>query len=235
MVTDKVIHEINNPIAIIKNYLESLSLKLPDRHPAQEELSVVREEMTRVSMLLDGLSSFSNPKISGFELVDINRLCSRMLEIMKKSILLPRQVRAELDPDPDLPEVMTDPNGMKQVLINLVKNAAEAMTDGGRVRIRTRFLAESAKILVGEKKQLPGAIEIRITDNGPGISPDILEKLFEPYNSSKAGDGNRNAGLGLSIVHAIVRELNGRISCQSRPGKGTCFTVHLPVDGKGGY
>lgn len=228
-VTDKVIHEINNPMAIIKNYLESLSLKLPEAHPAQEELSVVREEMSRVSLLLDGLSSFSKPKISGFDLVDVNRLCARMAEILKKSMLLPRQITATLVTDPDLPEILTDPNGMKQVLINLIKNCAEAMGQGGKIEIRTRFVAESAKVLIGEKKRLPGHIEIRITDNGPGIPQDIMERLFEPYNSSKTG--NRNAGLGLAIVHSIIKELNGRIRCDSQIGKGTRFSILLPVDG----
>ena len=83
--TDKVIHEINNPISIIKNYLETLSLKLPDKHPAQEELAVVGEEILRVSALIEGLSSFSKPKIGGFEFIDINRLCTRILEVLKKN------------------------------------------------------------------------------------------------------------------------------------------------------
>ncbi len=228
--TDKVIHEINNPIAIIRNYLESLSLKLPGKHPAQEELSVVKEEMGRVSLLLDGLSSFSSPRISGFEMVDVNQLCARMMEIVKKSMLLPRQIDTVMHLDPHLPRIKTDPNGIKQVLINLIKNGAEAMEKGGKITIHTRFRQESAKILIGEKKQLPGHIEITISDNGPGIDPKIMEKLFEPYNTSKKG--KKNAGLGLAIVHGIVRQLNGRIICDSQLKKGTRFTIFLPVSGE---
>ena len=228
--TDKVIHEINNPISIVKNYLETLSLKLPDKHPAQEELSVVGEEILRVSTLIEGLSSFSKPKIGGFEFIDINRLCTRILEVLKKSILLPRQIQADLQIDPAIPEIKTDGNGLKQVLINLVKNAAEAMESGGKIHIQTRFLQGSAKILIDEKKQLPGSIEIRIKDNGPGIASGIKERLFEPYNSSKNG---KNSGLGLAIVHSIVKELGGRITCDSKQGIGTCFCVYLPVAAKG--
>ncbi len=224
--TDKVIHEINNPIAIIRSYLETLSLKLPDKHPAQGELSVVGEEIIRVSALLEGLSSFSKPKIGGFEFIDVNRLCTGILDLLKKSILLPRQIHAGIRIDPAIPNIKTDRNGLKQVIINLVKNAAEAMENGGKIELQTRFLPGSAKILIDEKKQLPGSIEIRIQDNGPGINSDIMEKLFEPYNSSKNG---KNSGLGLAIVHSIVKELKGRVLCDSKQGRGTCFSVYLPI------
>ncbi|RLB93508.1 MAG: sensor protein [Deltaproteobacteria bacterium] len=224
--TDKVVHEINNPIAIIKNYLESLSLKLPDKHPAQDELSVVGEEISRVSVLLEGLSSFSKPKIGGFEVININQLCAGIIEVLKKSILLPRQIQASIRMDSDIPSIKTDRNGLKQVIINLVKNSAEAMKNGGKIELQTRLLPGSAKILIDEKKKISGSIEIRIQDNGPGIAPQIMEKLFEPYNSSKKG---KNAGLGLAIVHSIVKELNGRITCDSDSGRGTCFSVCLPI------
>jgi len=224
--TDKVIHEINNPIAIIKSYLETLSLRLPDKHPAQEELSVVGEEISRVANLLEGLSSFSKPKIGGFEMIDINQLCTGILEVLKKSILLPRQIQVAIHVDPGIPNIKTDGNGLKQVIINLIKNAAEAMEKGGKIDIQTRLLPGSDKILIDERKRVPGSIEIRIQDNGPGIKPGIMEKLFEPYNSSKNG---KNSGLGLAIVHSIVKELKGTVSCDSRPGRGTCFSVFLPV------
>lgn len=225
--TDKVIHEINNPISIIKNYIETLGLKLPDKHPAQDELLVIGEEMNRVASLLDKLRSFSRPKIDGFEPVDINQLCQGILEILKKSILLPRKIEASISIDPEIPKIKTDPNGLKQVFINLVKNAAEAMDKGGKIAITTRFLSESAKIMIDEKKRIPGSIEIVISDNGPGIEEKIKETLFEPYTTTKTGAAN--SGLGLSIVHSIVKELNGNIACKTKQGKGTSFIITLPV------
>jgi signal transduction histidine kinase len=186
----------------------------------------VGEEISRVSVLLEGLSSFSKPKIGGFELVNINQLCAGIVEVLKKSILLPRQIQATFLMDSAIPEIKTDRNGLKQVILNLVKNSAEAMEKGGKIELRTRFLPGSAKILLDENKQLAGSIEICIQDNGPGIAPEIMEKLFEPYNSSKNG---KNAGLGLAIVHSIVKELSGRITCDSHHDKGTCFSVFLPV------
>lgn len=225
--TDKVIHEVNNPLAIIKNYIETLRLKLPDRHPAQDEIVVIGEEMNRVSELLDRLKSFSSPRIGGFESMDINQLCQSILEILKKSILLPRQIEIITSMDPETPHIKTDRNGIKQILINLVKNAAEAMEAGGKIWVSTKFLPESAKIMIDEKKRIPGNVEIIVADNGPGIDESIRKTLFDPYVTTKK-EGS-NSGLGLSIVHSIVRDLNGIIRCESKPGKGTRFIVTLPV------
>lgn len=228
--TDKVIHEVNNPISIIKNYIETLSLKLPDKHPAQSELSIISEEMTRVSGLLDKLRSFSRPKIDGFEPVDINELCRTIMEILKKSILLPRQIEGSISIDPEIPRIKSDKNGLKQVFINLIKNAAEAMPEGGKINVATRFLPESSKIMIDEKKRIPGNIEIVFSDNGPGIDETVKETLFEPYSTTK--QGSAASGLGLSIVHSIIKELNGTIACESERGKGTRFVITLPVSSK---
>ncbi len=227
LMTDKVIHEINNPISIIRNYIETLGLKLPDKHPAQSELTLIGEEMIRVSALLDKLRGFSTPRIGGFEPVDVNRICTSLLEVLRKSILIPRRIETEADIDPDLPSIKTDPDGLKQVLINLVKNAAEAMPDGGKITVSTRFRPESAKIMIDEKKRIPGHIEIMVTDNGPGIDDDLKETLFDPYVTTKTDASH--SGLGLSIVHSIIKELNGRIQCLSEKGRGTRFTITLPV------
>ena len=225
--TDKVVHEINNPVTIIKNYLETLKLKLPEKHPAQEELTVIQEEMSRVSSLVEGLTSFSKPGVGGLESIDLNQICGRVLAVLKKSILLPRQIRLQTDLDDAIPKATLDSNGLKQVIINLVKNAVEALKRGNEIRFTTRLVPGSTKVLIDEKKKLLGLATITIQDNGPGIPAHIRERLFEPYNSSKNRSGN--SGLGLSIVHSIVREMQGRITCDSCPGKGTRFTILIPL------
>jgi len=225
--TDKLIHEINNPIGILINYIGILGLKLPDKHPAQDELLIISEEMNRVAGLLENLRSFSGPKIGEFKSVNINKICQKMFEFLKKSVLLPRHIEASINLDPEIPKVKTDQNGLKQIFINLIKNAAEAMDKGGEIIVTTRFLSESTKILIDEKKQIPGSIEIVISDNGPGIDEKIKETLFEPYTTTKIGTSN--SGLGLSIVYSIVKELNGNVICNTKKGKGTCFTITLPV------
>ncbi|MCG8614647.1 MAG: HDOD domain-containing protein [Desulfobacterales bacterium] len=225
--TDRVVHEINNPVAIAKNYLDALKIKLPANHPAQEELSVVGEEMVRVSSILTGLSSFSSPRLGGIEPIDLNTTCARVLRVLNKSLLLPRRITVETDFDPGLPAARMDENGLKQILINLVKNAAEAMDSGGELYLATRQVPGSARVVLDEKKKLPGIVEIIVRDNGPGIPERIKAHLFEPYNSTKPG--RENSGLGLSIVHSVVREMNGRITCHSQGGAGTSFSVYLPL------
>lgn len=227
MLTARVIHEVNNPIAIVKNYIQTLELKLPDKHPAQEELSVINEEMSRIASLLIHLKNFSQPAVESFDYIDLNLVCRNMLDILQKSILLPNQIEADIRLDENMPRVKTDQNAVKQIIINLVKNAAEALKKGGKISLETRLLKDSAKIMIDEKRKIPGMAEIIVSDNGPGIDEAVREKIFEPYVSTK--DRDTNSGLGLSIVYALVKELNGDIICVSEKKTGTQFIITLPV------
>ena len=226
MLTDKVVHEINNPVTIIRTYLETL--KLPEKHPARNEIMVVKEEMNRVSALLDGLTSFSSPRIGeALENVDLNDMCRRILGVLKKSILMQRQVGIQIDLDETMPPATLDINGLKQIIINIVKNAAEALKKGDEIQFKTTLVPGSTKVLMDEQKKLSGMAQITIQDNGPGIPAHIRERLFEPYNSTKTG--TPNSGLGLSIVHSIVSGMKGRITCDSARGNGTRFTILIPL------
>ncbi len=224
--TRRIIHEINNPLGIITNYLKILSLKLPDKHPAQKELIVINEEIDRISSLVAQLSNFATPLIDQFEFIDINALFTSILDIVKKTILLPKKIETVFNPDTDLPPVKTCKNGLKQIIINLLKNAAEAMDNGGKINIITRRIPGSEKIMIDERKKIPGKLEIIIKDNGPGIPDKIKARIFEPYNSSKQTD---HSGLGLSIIKNIVNRINGTIECQTTKGRGTVFKIVLPV------
>nr|WP_321401850.1 HDOD domain-containing protein [uncultured Desulfobacter sp.] len=227
MLTDKVVHEINNPVTIIRTYLETL--ELPEKHPAQNDITVVKEEMSRVSSLLDGLTSFSSPRAGGtLETIDLNEMCRRVLAVLEKSILLPRRIRIQADLDEGMPKATLDSNGLKQVIINLVKNAAEALEKGDEIQFKTRLVPGSGKILMDEQKKLAGMAQITIQDNGPGIPSHIRERLFEPYNTTKTG--TPDSGLGLSIVHSIVTGMKGTITCDSARGKGTRFTILIPLE-----
>lgn len=133
----KVAHEVNNPLGIIKNYLTILGLKLPEKHPAQDELGIIREEMDRIGHIIAQLSAFSQPAIKHTESVDINLLITDLLKILEKSILLPSGIDIHLSLDSALPEIDSEKNSLKQVMINLIQNAAEAMPNGGNIFIET--------------------------------------------------------------------------------------------------
>jgi signal transduction histidine kinase len=118
-----------------------------------------------------------------------------------------------------LPRLITAKDAIKQVLINLLKNAAEAMAEGGRVIVRTR------------RSQPDGGtdsdgVELIISDSGPGLPETVAQNLYKPFVTTKQGG---HSGLGLSIVQKVVSEIGGKLSCQSSPEKGTTFTIYLPV------
>jgi putative nucleotidyltransferase with HDIG domain len=226
-VARKVVHEVSNPLGIIKNYLKILGLKLAKDSPAQEEIKIINEEIDRVSGIMRELSEVSKPGVQHKEPVDINALISDLVKITQESLLAQSGIKAHLNLQPSLPSVMTDKNGLKQVFINLIKNAVEAMPDGGNIYIDTRRASDGSGNEVGEDQAADQQyIETTIRDDGSGIPDNIKSRLFEPFLTSK---GREHAGLGLSISYEIVRELNGTLSCETEPKMGTTFKVVLPT------
>jgi signal transduction histidine kinase len=221
----KVVHEVNNPLGIIKNYLKILGLKLPEKHPAQAELGVIGEEIDRVGQIIRSLKDFSTPATDALEILDINRMLKDILAIVDSSILKPAMIRLEFTPDPSAPGIRTEKNSLKQVVINLVKNAAEAMPEGGNIHVSTQF-HDAASQDPGQGQASYDRVEILIRDDGPGIPEDISQHLFEPFHSTKK---EGHSGLGLSIVHNIVSRLGGSISCETAPQAGTTFKITLPA------
>lgn len=226
-VARKVVHEVSNPLGIIKNYLKILGLKLAKDSPAQEEIKIINEEIDRVSGIVRKLSEVSQPGVQQKEPVDINVLISDLIKITQESLLTQSGIKAHLNLGPSLPSVMTDKNGLKQVFINLIKNAVEAMPEGGNIYIDTRRASDGLGNEVGEDPAGDRQyVETTIRDDGSGIPDNIKSRLFEPFVTSK---GQGHAGLGLSISYEIVRELNGTMSCETEQTMGTTFKVVLPT------
>jgi signal transduction histidine kinase/HD-like signal output (HDOD) protein len=226
----KVAHEVNNPLSIIKNYLKILGMKLGADNMAQDELRIVNEEIDRVALIIRQLTDLTSEKERVRQAVDINGLIRDLAVIIEKSFSAASRIRFHLDLDPALPGIVTDRNGMKQILINLLKNAIEAMKQGGNLFVRTKFLVskdleEIAGKANGKAEQY---MEISIRDDGPGLSEAVRQRLFEPYVTTK---GEGHSGLGLSVVHSIVKDLGGTIQCESAEGRGTSFVMRFPLNG----
>jgi signal transduction histidine kinase len=227
-VARKVVHEVNNPLGIIKNYIKIFGLKLPKDDPVQEELKIINEELDRVALIVQGLSDFSEPVVRQTEPVDVNNLLTALTKISRESLSKNAGVTIHLELDETLPTVFSEKNGLKQVFINLIKNAAEAMPDGGNLFIKTLYPSPIPDETTSESLQdHPRFVEIRIRDEGTGIPDDMQSKLFEPYVTTKKGD---HAGLGLSVAYNIVKELGGSLTCESKVGHGTTFMITLPVN-----
>jgi signal transduction histidine kinase len=219
----KVVHEANTPLSIVKNYLKILERKLAEERLVQEELRIINEEIDRVAIMLGKLSDFSEPKVQRTDRLDINTLLSEIIRILQESLLLSPNIDLHLNPEPLLPKVTTDKNSLKQVFINLIKNAVEAMPEGGNLYISTRHASNN---LLHDINGDSGYVEVLISDDGPGIPNTIKSRLFEPFVTSK---GEGHAGLGLSIVYNIVKELRGTITCESEEKRGTSFKIVLPI------
>jgi putative nucleotidyltransferase with HDIG domain len=224
----KVVHEVNNPLSIIKNYLKILEMKWPEEEGAIDEIRIIGEEITRVSELLSRLTDFSEGSRTRGEKTDINLLLTDLVKLTREPLFKHSKLKIETDFQPQLPMVHADKAGLKQVFINLIKNAAEAMTSGGTLLIQTRHVAPpiGADRAHG-KGESGGCVNIQFVDDGPGIPEPIKEKLFDPYVSTKK-DGH--SGLGLSIAYNIVHSFHGKLSCEDATGNGTVFTVELPLD-----
>ena len=227
-VADKVAHEVSNSLSIMKNYLKILGLKLAKDNPAQEEIMIINEEIDRINLIINELSNLLEPKARQKELVDINTLISDLIKITHESLLVQSGVVAEFSLESSIPPIMTDKNGLKQVFINLIKNAVEAMPNGGTIEINTRLITNPQNTGFNKKadKGDQEFVEIIINDSGSGIPEEMKSNLFEAFVSSK-GDGH--SGLGLSIAYSIVKGLKGTISCESDEATGTTFKILLPI------
>ncbi|WP_260292492.1 HDOD domain-containing protein [Sedimenticola hydrogenitrophicus] len=211
-----IVHEINNPLGIINNYLHVLSAKFSEDASISDHLKIIKEEIQRVGDITLRLRDIGDPQhIASFS-VDINEIIRDLMEIFQASYLKSIGITEHLDLEKKLPAIQISRASLKQVITNLVKNAVEAMPDGGDLWIQTRD-----RINIGGREY----VELSIADNGPGIPPEIMGRLFTPVDSTK---GNNHSGLGLTIVNNLINELKGSISCRGRSGGGTEMLIHLP-------
>ncbi len=212
----RAVHEVNNPLSIMKNYTKILRLKLSEQDPAQRDLEVIDDEIDRVSTILKNLVEPETRK-SHFkpELIDINDLIFDLTRLTDQA-LLTHKVRLRTELSHAIEPIVADRDRLKQILINLVKNAAEAMPHGGPIVISTK-----------DDSSFEGkpAIEVAVQDSGTGIAESIKSRLFQPGVTTKHGD---HAGLGLSIVLTLIREIRGHIEYESSAETGTTFRIYLP-------
>lgn len=214
--TRQIVHEANNPLSIIKNYIQLLGVRLSKEDPAQEDLKIIQQEIDRVSRIFRTVSMATEAQSSQLEELNVNEVIQNLYKISFETLFSQHQVTVQTQFDRALPNIVTNRDKLIQIVINLMKNAAEAMRNGGTLLIST---------CLNTMRNGNEFIEISFKDNGPGIPAEIMENLFKPVTSSKGG---RHAGLGLSIVKNTVEELNGKIFCQSNEISGTAFQILLP-------
>jgi signal transduction histidine kinase len=215
-----IAHEINNPLEAIKNALYLLTNKMPADDPNAKFLQIATKETDRVSRILRQMLGFyRSPKM---EPTDINRLIEDAEGLIEKH-LHQNRVKIENELDADLPMVIASADQIKQVLLNLMLNGQQAMPEGGTLFVSTRVShGADPEFLMSE------SVHIQIRDTGKGIAEEHLPHIFEPFFSTKDEKGT---GLGLWVSQGIVQAHGGSIKLRSREGRGTVFSVALPIGG----
>ena len=215
-----IAHEINNPLEAIKNALYLLTNKISADDPNAKFLQIATKETDRVSRILRQMLGFYRaPKM---EPTDINRLIEESEALIEKH-LKQNRVRIDNDLDPQLPLVIASADQLRQVLLNLMLNGQQAMPEGGTIFVSTRVSqGADPEFLMSD------SVHIQVRDTGKGIAEENLPHIFEPFFSTKDEKGT---GLGLWVSQGIVQAHGGSIKLRSREGRGTVFSVALPIGG----
>jgi two-component system cell cycle sensor histidine kinase/response regulator CckA len=220
-----VAHDFNNLLTVIGGYSDLLLRKLPADGPLRAHASEIKKAGDRASGLTRQLLAFSRKQILQPKLLDLNGVVSDLDKMLRR--LIGEDVDLLTIAGPGLGQVKADPGQIEQVVVNLVVNARDAMTSGGKVTIETANARLTADYVHQHPQCVPGAyVMLAISDNGAGIDSAIRDRIFEPFFSTKgAGKGT---GLGLSTVYGIVKQSGGHIWVYSEVNKGTTFKIYLP-------
>ena len=216
-----IAHDFNNLITVLIGYSDELIEEAPDGSPVYNAAVAVRRAAERASGLTQQLLSFSRRQTLVSHTVDLNRIVTHMEDMLRR--LLGPEIRLDIRLQPTLAAINADESQISQVVMNLVVNARDAMPKGGTLTI------ETANIELGEEhlEVIPGPhILLTVADTGLGMTADVRDRLFEPFFTTK--ERGHGTGLGLSMVHGIVRQCSGHIVVNSKPGSGTRFLVYFP-------
>jgi two-component system nitrogen regulation sensor histidine kinase GlnL len=221
-------HEIKNPLAGIRGAAQLLGRKVADKDRSLTTL--IADEVDRIAKLIDEMQTLSRRTVEPVAPCNLHEAVRRaraVIDAAGASGKLPGP-RIEEEFDPSLPHVLGSADALVQVLINLLSNAAEACRDVPRPRIvvRTRFASGLQLHAVSDGKPVRLPVELRVSDNGPGVDPAMRDHIFEPFVTTK----KTGQGLGLALVRKLVRDMNGRITHERDDSGGwTHFRIHLPL------
>ena len=213
----KITHEVTNPLTVLKSRLEMLGLQRPEDVPLQDEMTLLNAELDRIDNLLRGASDLPLATVEAAR-CKVPELLLDMRSIYGDPLFSQRGIQLELRAAKGLPAAAIPPSALKQVLLNLFRNASEALLPGQRM-----VVSASSQVMVDGRASL----EIRLVDNGPGLPLDRTGDLFSPRASSKGGT---HQGVGLSVVREILSQWGATILCRSQPGSGTSFQIFLPLE-----
>lgn len=227
-------HEINNPLGIIKNYLELVRGSMRkalggslESDPQLRNIEIINEEVNRIARLVGQMLDLHRPVEQEVGPVDLSEMVEKLLSIMAGDLEM-RHVEVTADLARDLPRPQASPDLIRQVMLNLIRNAEDAMGEtGGTLSVRTTAVSEWQG---GRERTI---VHLRVADTGPGIAPECLPQLFDPFFTTKSLE--EGTGLGLYVSYSIAQMYRGSLEAENLPGGGAVFTLTLPVsDGESG-
>ncbi|MCP3944235.1 MAG: response regulator [Desulfobacteraceae bacterium] len=221
-----IAHDFNNILFPIVGFAEMLQEDLPQNSPEQESITEVLQAALRARDLVKQILTFSRRSDQELKPVKFQSILKEALKLLGSS--LPATIVIQTDIDPNCGVIVADPTQLHQIIMNLATNAYHSMQDsGGKLKVSLKQI-EIEFQPGGFVELIPGKYALlKVIDTGPGIKKDIIDKIFDPYFSTK--EKGKGTGLGLSIVQGIVKSYNGNIYIYSEPGKGTEVNVYLPI------
>ena len=210
--TSQIAHELNNPLYGIMNTLELLKTEISPQSKRRKILEMALSETVRLSEMLRKMLSFSKPDEEKRQPSDINMILDEILLLHEKQ-LREHSINMSVSLEKNLGEVYASKNQLRQVFLNMISNARDAMPDGGTLTVATTDVDDN--------------IHIEISDTGTGIREENLNKIFDAFFTTK--DSIKGVGLGLSVCYGFIRDHGGDIKVTSHIGSGTTFTIILPV------
>jgi hypothetical protein len=207
-----VAHEVNTPLAVISTYAQMLAKQVAEDSQKSMILDKIAKQTFRASEIVNSLLNFSRTSTTSFGDVKLNRVVQETLSLLEHQ-LQKSGIQVKTDFDPDLPGVHGNAGKLQQVFLNLFLNARDAMTGGGTLEVRTWSEGAGAKV--------------EVADSGPGIAPEHLHRIYDPFFTTKAA--RKGTGLGLSVTYGIIQEHGGFIEVSNRPSGGARFRIELPL------
>lgn len=221
-----IAHDFNNILSPLVGYAELLKMELPENHPSHTYADIMLQSALRARELVSQILAFSRESELQIKPIKLQPIIYECMKLLRSSI--PKTIEIEHHIDPDCSPVNADPTKFHQIIMNLATNAFHAMEKtGGKLTVslqQTRIEQDSSEI----SDLLPGTyIQLTVADTGIGMTSDVLDNVFDPYFTTK--EKGKGTGLGLAVVHGIVKEFGGDIRIFSKPAKGTCIHIRLPT------
>jgi two-component system, cell cycle sensor histidine kinase and response regulator CckA len=221
-----VAHDFNNLLTAIRGSVDIAMLGIKPSDPIHQDLKEIQISAERASDLIRQLLMFSRNQPLEFSFLSLNRIVENLLKLLHR--LIGEDIGISTSMDPELWSIRADRVTIEQVILNLAINARDAMPNGGKVSIRTENVTVQEAYCQSVPEAKPGQyVRMSVTDTGTGMDPGVVQRIFEPFFSTK-GPG-KGTGLGLSVVYGIVQQHGGWINVYSEPGQGTTFKIYFPA------